>query len=114
MALKFSSAKPTGSITPWQEPQEGFARWASRRSRTVVVMTALPSPSMLVSTPGGGSGGGAPWVLPSIQAPRMTGEVRVAVEVTVRMLPCPSSPRRCVSAGSCTFLKFAPCTPAMP
>ena len=32
---KFSSAKPSGSMTPWQPLQDGFERWSSSRSRTV-------------------------------------------------------------------------------
>ena len=47
----------------------------------------------------GGDGGGVPSRFSRIHLPRRTGEVRLAFEVTVRMLPCPSSPRR---ASSCT------------
>ena len=43
---------------------------------------------------GGGGGGGEPRMFSSIHLPRITGEVRVAYEVTVRMLPWPSRPPR--------------------
>ena len=43
-----------------------------------------------------------------IHLPLITGEVRIAGEVTVRMLPCPSRPRRGLSAGSVTRRKRLP------
>ena len=43
---------------------------------------------------GGGGGGGVPSRFSSIHLPRTTGEVRLAYDVTVRMLPWPSSPPR--------------------
>ena len=87
---------------------------ASSRCRTDVVITWLPSPSMLVSTPGGGCGTGAPSRFSSIQLPRITGEVRLAVDVIVSMLPWPSNPRRWPPAGSWTLRKYEPRTSSMP
>jgi hypothetical protein len=49
-----------------------------------------------------------------IHLPRSTGEVRIACEVTVRMLPWPRMPRRTLSAGSVTRRKWLPCTPGIP
>ena len=46
---------------------------------------------------GGGGGTGAPRMLSRIHLPRTTGEVRSACDVTARMLPWPSSPRRATS-----------------
>ena len=43
---------------------------------------------------GGGGGGGTPRMFSRIHLPRMTGELRVAYEVTIRMLPCRSNPPR--------------------
>ena len=53
-----------------------------------------PSASGRGGTLGGGGGGGAPRMLSSRNLPRTTGEVRVEYDVTVRMLPWPSNPRR--------------------
>ena len=65
----------------------------------------LPRLPRFVSTPGGGYGGGVPSRFSSTHLPRETGEVRVATDVTVSMLPCPSRPRRGLSAGSGTRRK---------
>ena len=43
-----------------------------------------------------------------------TGEVRVATEVTVSMLPCPSRPRRGLDGSSVTRRKWLPRTLGMP
>ena len=48
---------------------------------------------------GGGGGGGVPRRFSRIHLPRTTGEVRSGYEVTVRMLPCPSSPPRTLSGS---------------
>ena len=93
MASKFSSAKPSGSIWAWQLAHTGLLRCCSIRSRTDAGFP--PSPfSGSAGTSGGGAGGGAPRMFSSSHFPRTTGEVRVAYDVTVRMLPCPSRPRR--------------------
>ena len=68
----------------------------------------------VVSTPGGGAGTGAASRFSSIQLPRITGEVRLAVDVIVRMLPWPSKPRRCEPGGSFTLRKCEPRTSGMP
>ena len=56
-------------------------------------------------TSGGGGGGGEASKLSSTYFPRSTGEVRAAYDVTVRMLPWPSKPARCVSGPSSTRRK---------
>ena len=53
-------------------------------------------------TLGGGGGGGVPSTFSRIHLPRPTGEVRSEYEVTVRMLPWPSRPRRFVDPASVT------------
>ena len=63
---------------------------ASRRCRSEVTFMAAASLSRFVSTPGGGTGAGVPSRFSRIHLPRVTGEVRVATDVTVRMLPCPA------------------------
>ena len=62
------------------------------RSRTDSVLETVLSFS--AGTFGGGGGGGVPSRFFRTHWPRITGEVRVAYEVTVRMLPCRSSPPR--------------------
>ncbi len=99
--LKFSSAKPAGSITRWQPAQGWFLRCNSNCARTV--FAAVDAPLLLSSsegTFGGGGGGGVFRKVLSTYFPRKTGEVLVATEVIARMLPCPSRPRR---LGSVSF-----------
>ena len=93
-ASKFSSAKPIGSISLWQPAQAGFARCSSICSRIVSGFVQRRSSSL--------SGGTlarrrrrrrAEDVLEDPLAAQ-TGDVRSACDVTVRMLPWPSSPRR--------------------
>ena len=48
----------------------------------------------LAMSGGGGGGGGSPSKFSRIQRPRFTGDVRVGLDVTVRMLPCVSNPPR--------------------
>ena len=83
----------------WQLAQTGLARCCAIRSRIVCTFACVRC-SDSAGTFGGGSGGGAPRMLLRIHLPRITGEVRIAGEVTVRMLPWPSRPRRGLSAGS--------------
>jgi hypothetical protein len=59
---------------------------------------------------GSGSGGGVASRFSSTHSPRFTGEVRVGFEVIVRMLPCVSTPERCVPASE-TFWNLSPTTP---
>ena len=70
----------------WHDAHVGLARWASSRSRTELVF-APSAPPRFVSTPGGGTGAGVPSRFSSTHLPRTTGEVRVAIDVTVSMLP---------------------------
>ena len=56
--------------------------------------------SSSAGTFGGGGGGGVPRRFSRIHLPRITGEVRVAYEVTVRMLPCRSRPPRSLPGSS--------------
>src|SRR5690348_1249134 len=76
----------------WQEEQAGLARCCSScwRSDAVVPMAA----SFRLGTPGGGGGGGSLRKFSRIHLPRMTGDVRVGYEETVRTLACVSTPDR--------------------
>ena len=73
-------------IPEWQLAHTGFLRCCSSRSRTEV--GALPSwrASGRLGTFGGGGEGGVPRTFSSSHFPRTTGDVRVAYDVTVRML----------------------------
>ena len=74
----------------WRRPRscDGFPCLAHRERLAVFVFSGRPG------TFAGGGGGGAPSRFARIHFPRSTGEVRVAYEVTVRTLPCPSTPAR--------------------
>ena len=92
----------------WQDAQGAFLRCSSSCSRTVfgaVVAPLLLSSS--VGTSGGGGGGGVLRNVLRTNLPRNTGEVLVATEVSDRMLPCPSRPRRFGSV-SFTWRKRSP------
>src|SRR5262249_14466137 len=97
-ASKFSSENPSGSITAWHVAQAGVARCSSNRSRTDCGLPVSVF-SLSVGTFGGGGGGGVPRRFSRINFPLSTGEVRLGYDVTVRILPCPSSPRRFSSAS---------------
>src|SRR5262245_46745988 len=81
---KFSSANPTGSIVRWQLAHTGSLRWAASLSRIGRLPGTFPSSA---GTFGSGGGGGAPKILLNTHTPRITGEVRVAKDVTDRTLP---------------------------
>src|SRR4029434_9032912 len=99
--LKFSSAKPGGSMTRWHPEQAGFCRCSSSWSRTDFVADSLPLLlSSRVGTFGGGGVGGVFRNVVSTYAPRKTGDVRVARPVSDRILPWPSRPNR---FGSVSF-----------
>ena len=85
-ASKFSSENPSGSMLRWQEAHTGLRRCDSTRSRTDVgfVTGALSSSA---GTFGGGIGSGSPISVVRMYLPRMTGEVRVATDVTDSTLP---------------------------
>ena len=81
-------------------------RGACRRAPT-------PLSSFRASTPDGGGGGGVPRMFSRIHLPRLTGEVRVGLDVAVRMLACVSTPPRGVPASE-TRRNPSPVTPGMP
>ena len=83
-----SRADPSGRGS-WRRPgcsdAAPGARGPTRPARRLLVLFSG-------GTLAGGGGGGAPRRLSRTHLPRSTGEVRVACEVTVRMLPWPSRP----------------------
>ena len=95
-ASKFSSAKPTGSITLWQLAQTGW-RGAPPAARAACCGLARRRCALSDGTSGGGGGTGRPSRFSSTHLPRRTGDVRSACDVTARMLPWPSRPRRASS-----------------
>ena len=114
VASKFSSARPSGSITRWQDVHAGLLRCCSMRSRTESVRPAsvVPFVSSSAGTFGGGGGGGDPSSTSITHLPRITGDVRSAIEVSVSTLPWPRMPRR--SSGTVTRRNWLPVTLAMP
>src|SRR3954466_15191175 len=96
----------------WQVAQTLLVRCSARRVRNVVGFAV--DASRFTSTPGGGGEGGIPNTFSRIQAPRITGDVRFATEVTVRTAPLPSRPRRGLPFGRVTLRKWSPTTPSMP
>ena len=76
VASKFSSARPSGSITAWQAAQVAFARCFAIISRTVRARVVPMSFSSSVGTLAGGLAGGTPWMCLRMNAPRSTGDVR--------------------------------------
>src|SRR5947209_5726553 len=92
-ASKFSREKPIGSMALWQPAQVGLLRCCSMRTRKVVGLP-LSDFSLRAGIFGGGGFGGNPTIFVKIHFPRLTGEVRVVLEVNVRILACPSNPRR--------------------
>src|SRR6478609_9540041 len=91
-ASKFSSARPSGSITEWQVEQVEGDRCSDRRARSVVAFLPLSSLSFSAGTFGGGAGGGVPMMVSRMYLPRFTGDVRFDSDVTVRKLPWPRMP----------------------
>ena len=77
----------------------GFATWPVR----------LSAFSVSAGTFGGGGGGGVPSSTSITYLPRCTGDVRMAVEVSVRMLAWPSKPKR-FDRSDCTRRKRLPRT----
>ena len=104
-ASKFSSAKPSGSIRAWQLAHAGFARCCAIARASSAACRVCAFVSLSAGTSGGGGGGGVPSRFSSIHLPRSTGDVRCGYDVTVRMLPCPSRPRRGAARSSVTRRK---------
>src|SRR6185436_12635270 len=111
-ASKFSRENPIGSIRLWQLAQAAFARCSARRARTERLEEIVLSLS--AGTSGIGGGGGAPKMFSRIHFPRITGDVRVAYEVTVRTLPWRSSPPRSLFRSNVTRRNWLPYTLGMP
>src|SRR5215467_4876471 len=80
IGLKFSRAKPVGSMVRWQPAQKAFSRCFSSLSRTDLGDSPT-SFSARVGTFGGGGGGGRFNNVLRIHLPRFTGDVRVGFEV---------------------------------
>src|SRR5438067_2040897 len=77
----------------WQAAQVRLDLCSSKRWRTLRTVPVADA-SFKEGTFGGGGGGGAPSKFSRIHFPRMTGEVLLATDVTVRILAWPNSPRR--------------------
>src|SRR5262245_42913645 len=88
---KFSRASPMGSISLWQLAQTVLLRCWAMRSR---MESDFSGASFNGGTFAGGDGGGVPRIFVRTYLPRLTGDVRLAIEVKVRMLPWPRSPLR--------------------
>ena len=82
----------------WHEAQAGSVRCRSIRCRSVPPMSQS-LPSLSASTPEGGGGGGVPRMFSRIHLPRLTGEVRVGLDVDARTLAWVSTPPRDVPAS---------------
>ena len=80
-------------MMPWHAKHEGFALCMLMSSRMLCAF--LPgSFSLRLPTLGGGVPGGVPLMRSRIHAPRSTGAVRFGYDVSIRMAPLPSNPRR--------------------
>src|SRR5262245_10094840 len=88
-----------GSMILWHEAHVGFDRCSSMRLRSDSASRSTLLSTFSGGTFAGGFGGGVPRMFSRTHLPRATGDVRVGNEVTVRMLPCPSNPRRGVFAN---------------
>ena len=92
---KFSSAKPSGSITRWQVAHVGVRAVLLRcRARSDCGFLAGLVVRAARARSAAARGGGVPRMFSRIHLPRSTGDVRFGYDVTVRMLPWPSRPRR--------------------
>src|SRR5260221_1343348 len=97
-----------GSIKLWQLAQAALERCAANRSRTERVADSVLSFS--AGTSGSGGGGGDPSRFSRTHLPRITGDVRVAYEVTVKILPWRNRPPRSLSRSRATRRKRLPYT----
>src|SRR5437016_2365760 len=95
-------ANPMGSINAWHPAQAGSARCCAILSR-IEITFSTPAFSFNAGTLPGGGGGATPRIFANIHLPRMTGEVRFAYEVKVRMLPWPNRPPRRGLRSDSTF-----------
>src|SRR5450432_2412843 len=86
--------KPIGSISLWQDAQDGSTMCASSTWRKVVA--PLVSATILVLTVGGGGGISVHKSSDKTYLPRRTGEVRSECELTSKSPPCDNRPRRWV------------------
>ena len=98
---KFSSARPSGSITLWHDAHAGFLRCSSMRSRTDSDLPPRRRLRLLErrARPAAAAAAAMPSSTSIIHLPRSTGDVRSATDVSIRMLPWPSRPRRFSSAS---------------
>ena len=113
MASKFSRPKPSGSIRAWHEAQFGSARCCSIRCPERPDRGILLVVGERRRRSGGGGGGGVPRISSRIHLPRLTGEVRVGFEVTVRDVASVTTPPRCLPARA-TRRNWSPVTPLIP
>src|SRR5262249_42127846 len=104
-ALKFSKARPRGSIRLWHEPHKRLLRWTLSVSFSVGGLPLMVAATCSIDGIfGGGGGGGVPKRLSRINKPRFTGEVLSGFDVTTRNVPCVRTPPRGLSDGNVTFL----------
>src|SRR5262245_10612408 len=85
-----------GSMAAWQAAHSGFLRCASMRWRSGRFATV--GPSARGGMAGGGGGGGEHRRRDSTHLPRLTGDVRLGLEVSVSRAAWDRSPKRCVAA----------------
>ena len=108
---------------PGRSRADPFARgtWRRRRCCDAVPFAGGPWRSACrrgaaasSGTSGGGGGGGVPRMFSRIHLPRLTGEVRSGLEVTVSTAASVITPPRGLSAGRSTRRNSSPSTPSMP
>src|SRR5262245_57403300 len=109
MPLKFSNESPIGSMIEWQLLHGSLARCCSSLARTEVGAFS----SSVSSAPSGGGGGGAHSSCSSTHLPRLTGEVRVGLLVSVRKLAWVKKPWR-LAPAMLTRSNVLPVGPVMP
>ena len=99
---KFSSARPSGSITRWHDWHAGFGavRLHALAHREQAAIRAPPSSPRNPARRAAAAAAAVPNSTSSTHLPRSTGEVRSATDVIVRMLPWPNRPRRFGSASA--------------
>ena len=114
-AVKFSNARPSGSIRSWHELHSLFARCTASISLNFGSRPLNPLiASSSAGTSGGGGGGGVPRMFSKTNSPRFTGDVRVGFDVTASTAPCVSTPPRVLLAGNRTSRISSPVTSGRP